>query len=47
MTTDIITLAKQGAAVDRVGHKPLSQDRWAVPSFYAHQFAMTIMALEA
>ena len=45
--TDTVTLAIQGAALDRAGHKPLSQERWAVPSFYAHQFAMAIMALEA
>lgn len=44
--TDIYTLAIQGAALDRVGYKPLSPDRWPIPGFYAHQFAMAIMALE-
>jgi len=42
----IVTLAIQGAAIDRAGYKPLSQDRWAVSGFYAHQFAMAILALE-
>lgn len=47
MRHDIETLARQGEAVNRAGHKPLSQDRWASAGFYAHQFAMAIMALEA
>ncbi len=42
----IVTLAAQGAAIDRAGHKPLSQDRWPTAGFYAHQFAMAILALE-
>jgi hypothetical protein len=50
----IVTLAFQGAAVDRTGHRhyPIYrnhawQDRWPAPSESAHRFAMCILALEA
>ena len=44
---DIAGLARSGLALDRVGYKPLSPDRWGAASYAAHIFAMWIMAIEA
>jgi hypothetical protein len=50
----IVTLAFQGEAMNRAGHRAFPiyrnhtwQDRWPAPSDSAHRFAMCILALEA